>query len=75
MAAQDVSFVEENNPWSVFVMEDGTRLKVRPILVWIKTTDKFLPDGQPAYDTRVQIIIDQSAPERAVKPSGIIREL
>lgn len=74
MAGQEVSFVEENNPWSVFILEDGTRLKVRPILIRVTTTNNKLADGQPAYNIHTQLIIDQAAPEKAVLPSKRIIE-
>lgn len=70
-----VDFAEESNPWSSFILEDGTRIRVRLVMVKIeKIEGAKLPDGQQAYQTQFHPVIDQSEPERAVKPSGIIKD-
>lgn len=70
-----VEFAEELNPWSVFLLEDGTRIRVRLVMVKIeKIEGAKLPDGQQAYQTNFHPIIDQSEPERVAKPSGIIKD-
>lgn len=48
--ADELDYVEEKEPWSVYKLEDGTVVKAKQSLVSIcKLVDKFKPDGEPIY--------------------------
>lgn len=71
---QRVDYVEESNPWSVFVLEDGTRIRCRPVVTSISYTGRNLPDGQPEYNFNLQVLFDQARPECAIRPFGLVKE-
>jgi hypothetical protein len=45
----NVDFVEEEENWNVYKLEDGTTLKVKLVLRGVKRLERFEPDGSPIY--------------------------
>ena len=62
MARQRVDFTEVSNPMLRFLLDDGTEICIRVVLMGVVRTDETLPDGQPKYELKLQQLIDQSAP-------------
>lgn len=60
--ASQVSFTEIANPPSRFLLDDGTEIFVKPVVTRIIKTGELLPDGQPRFELKLQLIIDQMAP-------------
>lgn len=69
-----VDFVEESNPWSVFVLEDGTRMRLRLVLKAVFATNRKLPDGQLEFNISFQPVIDQAEPDRTAVRSRLIKD-
>lgn len=81
-----IEVAEEVNPWSVFILEDGTKIRVRTVLVAVTRTGETLADGQPSHDLSFQQIIEQIRPDqthwlgknlraRAVTPNEAYHEM
>jgi hypothetical protein len=48
--ADQIDFESEKEPWTVYKLEDGTVLKVKPVLGNIaRLVDQHKPDGEPIY--------------------------
>jgi hypothetical protein len=45
----DIDFVEEEEHWNVYKLDDGTKLKVKLVLRGVKRLNQFEPDGTPVY--------------------------
>lgn len=63
MARQQVDFSEVNNPILKFLLDDGTELNVKCVLMRVIRTDEKLPDGQYRHEFQLQHVVDQIAPE------------
>jgi len=50
VAAEQLDFESEKEPWTVYKLEDGTVLKIRTILASAsRLIDRYKPDGEPIY--------------------------
>ena len=63
MARQQVDFSELSNPLLRFLLDDGTEIAVKVVLMRVVRTDEKLPDGQYRHEFNIQHVIDQIAPE------------
>lgn len=63
MARQQVDFTEVSNPILKFLLDDGTELNIKCVLMRVVRTDDKLPDGQYRHEFQLQHVIDQIAPE------------
>jgi hypothetical protein len=61
--AVEVEVVESKEVWSEYMLKDGTRLRIRPVLAGaFHIRDQWMPDGEPVYGVRVGFITDVRAP-------------
>lgn len=63
MARQQVDFSEINNPLCRFLLDDGTEIAVKLVLMRVVRTDEKLPDGQYRHEFQLQHVVDQIVPE------------
>lgn len=55
--AVPVEVTGSSEPWSVYMLEDGTTLKLKNTLTGVyRIEGAYDPDGNPAYATRSQLI-------------------
>jgi hypothetical protein len=54
---EDVDFEEEEEHWNVYRLKDGTKLKVKLILIGVKRLKKHSPDGTPIYVINSQNVV------------------
>jgi len=50
--------------WSEYELADGTKLRVRPVVISIERTDAYTPDGDPIYAAKSQMILDAVVPAK-----------
>ena len=62
MAKQRVDFTEINNPLIRFLLDDGTEIMIKVVLMGVVRTDELLPDGQFKHELKMQQLIEQLAP-------------
>jgi hypothetical protein len=54
-----VEIVKSQENWSVYELEDGAVLRLRPVLVDVKRAEGQVgPEGEPVYHLKSTIIID-----------------
>jgi hypothetical protein len=61
--ATPVSIVKSEEPWTRCELEDGSVVRVRPIVAKVLRTDKFDNDGSPIYQVMVGNIVFVEAAE------------
>lgn len=71
-----VDFAIEHEAWSVYTLDDGTRVKVRTILTGIRRNDAVrAPDGSPSYEWDIQTIVaPEVAPSLKTQPNPADRK-
>lgn len=62
MPRQNVDFSEIQNPLCRFLLDDGTEIAVKLVLMRVVRTDEKLPDGQSRHEFQLQHVVDQIAP-------------
>lgn len=62
MTRQQVDFTEINNPMLRFLLDDGTEINVKLVIMRVVRTDEKLPDGQMKHEFQMQHLVDQVAP-------------
>lgn len=56
---QPLNFVSDQEPWSIYTLEDGTVIRARLVLVKIQRRgNEYSPEGVPLYDCGFQQILD-----------------
>lgn len=63
MMGQDISFEPEKESWSVYLLEDGTTLKMKAIAASIVRLDEFLPNGDPMYMVTASNVVATDIPD------------
>jgi hypothetical protein len=68
--ANEVSVTKSEEPWSRFELDDGSVLRVKPILAKVLRTNEFDKDGNPVYQATFGTAIFVDAPEHLKKKEG-----
>lgn len=74
MARQQVDFTEINNPLCRFLLDDGTEIAVKLVLMRVVRTDEKLPDGQFRHEFQMQHVVDQVAPENEINMATLLKK-
>lgn len=80
MNAEDVDFEAIKEEWNEYKLSDGSKLKVKLVLIGVKRLKKYQPDGKPIYiinSTNVVRVVDvpeklKGKPSQRFPPSGTI---
>jgi len=68
VSGQEIEFEARSpEPWTNYILEDGTTLKVKVILLSVIRLDEYSPDGQPIYQFTAQQIVGIQAPDELKK--------
>lgn len=54
----EVKIISSIENWSEYKLEDGTIIKLKPVVTKIIKTDKKKSDGTPVYSVTFQPVID-----------------
>lgn len=73
MANQQVDFTEVSNPILKFLLDDGTELNVKCVLMRVVRTDVKLPDGQFRHEFQLQHVVDQIAPGGPIDMKQLVK--
>lgn len=65
---EPLAFTAIQEPWSIYRLEDGTLIRVRPVLVKVINTGKMLENGKPELLFQFQQIMDVEPPDGAAQP-------
>jgi hypothetical protein len=65
--AEDINFKATEEPWSTYQFEDGTKLRVRPVVMKVQRTAEFDNEGKPIYRLAIGTIVFTDSPESLVR--------
>lgn len=57
-----------------FLLDDGTELNVKCVLMRVIRTDEKLPDGQYRHEFQLQHLVDQIAPEGEINMATLLKK-
>lgn len=64
---QSVDFETKQESWSQYVLEDGTAMKMKVILLEVVRLDEYSKTGDPVYQFSAQYITGVQAPDELKK--------
>ncbi|MGH7747100.1 MAG: hypothetical protein ACREQ5_20445 [Candidatus Dormibacteria bacterium] len=64
---EDIPFEAEKENWSVYILQDGTTLKMKAIAASIVRLDEYLPTGDPIYIVNASNVVATDIPEQLKK--------
>ena len=71
VAAEELEFEAEKEPWTVYKLEDGTTIKFKQALAKIcKIPGVYKPDGEPIYVFQLGTMAHVDVPEE-LKKKGV----
>lgn len=59
----DVPILSAQEVWSEYKLEDGSTLRVRPVLASVDRSAEYTSDGEPIYNAKIQLIVDARVPD------------
>jgi len=62
-----VDFEVDKEPWNVYVLHDGTTLKLKAVASEIIRLDMFTPTGDPVYLVNAAQVLAAAIPDRLKK--------
>ncbi len=64
---QEIEFKTEKEEWNVYILLDGTKLKLKPVVAKIVRLNEYKPDGEPLYLVNASNVIVADVPEELMK--------
>ncbi len=66
-----VGIKSANEPWTTYILEDGTTLELRPVIVGVRRSrNKFNDDGSPIYEVKSAILTNAISPKKLYKKAA-----
>jgi hypothetical protein len=62
----DIRFTTISQDWNEYVTDDGTRIKIQPMIMKVSKTSKFDARGEPQYWVEVQGTVQAKPPTPSV---------
>ena len=61
---KEVEMLESKETWSECKLADGTRLRIKPVMIAVYRADgQQTADGEPVYSMKSTMVIDVRAPD------------
>ena len=64
---EEIEFEVERESWNTYILHDGTKLKLKPVVSSIIRLEVWKPDGEPVYVVNSTNIAAADAPENLKK--------
>lgn len=61
---QEIEFEAERENWSTYLLEDGTKMRMKAVAATIVRLDEYLPNGDPVYMVNASNIVAADVPEQ-----------
>jgi len=62
--AEELEIEIVSEPWCIYKLEDGTTLRVRPLVNKVLRLDMHSPDGDPVYQVMNQLQVRAQVPSK-----------
>lgn len=64
---EEVPFEAERERWSTYILEDGSTIKMKPVVTTIIRLEAYKPDGDPMYYINSANVAAADVPDRLKK--------
>ena len=67
----EVEMLESKETWSEYRLADGTRLRVKPVMIAVfRAENEATADGEPVYNMKSTLVVDVRAPVPQPSPQA-----
>lgn len=66
---QEIEFVTERESWNSYILEDGTKVKLKAVAATIVRLDEYLPNGDPMYIVNASNVVATDVPDNLKRQS------
>ncbi|MGH9727833.1 MAG: hypothetical protein ACRD4V_04490 [Candidatus Acidiferrales bacterium] len=67
---EEIEFETERESWNIYVLGDGTKLKLKCVAASIIRLDEYLPNGDPMYLVNASNVVATDVPDQLKKKVG-----
>jgi hypothetical protein len=60
---QELEFETERESWNTYILEDGTKVKLKAVASSIVRLDEYLPNGDPMYIVNASNVVATDIPD------------
>ena len=60
---QEVEFETEKEAWNTYILEDGTKLKLKAVAASVIRLEEYLPNGDPMYIVNASNVVATDVPD------------
>lgn len=60
---QEIEFETERESWNSYILEDGTKVKLKAVAATIVRLDEYLPNGDPMYMVNASNVVATDIPD------------
>lgn len=53
-----IKITDQKEPWSEYDLDDGAKLRIKPVVIEVRKADEKGPDGNYLYHVKANLIID-----------------
>jgi hypothetical protein len=64
---EEIPFEAEKENWNVYLLEDGTTLKMKAVVGSIVRLDEYSPTGEPIYLLNASNVVNANVPDQLKK--------
>jgi hypothetical protein len=59
---EEIEFETERENWSIYLLSDGTKMRMKAVAATIVRLDEYLPNGEPMYMVTASNIVATDVP-------------
>lgn len=63
ITGEEIEFEVEREGWNVYILHDGTRMKIKTVVSSAIRLDAYKPDGEPIYIMQSSNVATADVPE------------
>ncbi len=60
---EEIEYEAEREGWNIYVLHDGTRMKVKVVVANIARLDTFNENGDPVYMLNASLVVNPDIPD------------
>lgn len=65
-----MKIIDQKEPWSEYDLDDGSKLRIKPVVIEVRKSDIKGPDGNYLYQAKTNIIIDVQPAKKDISVKG-----
>jgi len=60
---EEIDFETDKESWSIYILHDGTKIKIKPVAMSFVRLEEYNPAGEPIYLINAQNLVSADVPD------------